>query len=149
MRLLAIVVVLELKVVEMLSNKKWAWSYILQITRGRGTYPLIPWASERWLDCQRDSYKRPRRICQLRRRIFSYIKINNHIIKLVNGQQPPYGVIYSLGSIELETLKTYIKTNLANKFIRQSKSPAGAPTFSYPLWPKVGRIPLTVRLRFQ
>ena len=53
--------------------------------------------------------------------------INNHTIELVNGQQPPYGSIYSLGPVELETLKAYIETNLANRFIRLSKSPAGAP----------------------
>ena len=29
--------------------------------------------------------------------------------------------------MELETLKTYIETNLANGFIRPSKSPTGAP----------------------
>ena len=52
--------------------------------------------------------------------------INDHAIKLVNGQQPPYGPIYSLGPVELETLKAYIETNLANGFIRSSKSPAGA-----------------------
>ena len=53
--------------------------------------------------------------------------INNHAIELVEGQQPPYGPIYSLGPVELETLKAYIETNLANRFIRPSKSPAGAP----------------------
>ena len=42
-------------------------------------------------------------------------------------KQPPYGPIYSLGSVELETLKTYIETNLANGFIRLSKSPADTP----------------------
>ena len=52
---------------------------------------------------------------------------NEHAIKLEKGKQPPYGPIYSLGPVELETLKTYIKTNLANGFIRASKSPAGAP----------------------
>ena len=31
--------------------------------------------------------------------------------------------------MELETLKTYIKTNLANGFIRPSKSPTRAPIF--------------------
>ena len=31
--------------------------------------------------------------------------------------------------MELETFKTYIETNLANGFIRPSKSPAGAPIF--------------------
>ena len=35
-------------------------------------------------------------------------------------------MIYSLGLVELETLKTYIETNLANGFIRLFKSPAGA-----------------------
>ena len=53
--------------------------------------------------------------------------INDHAIELVDGQQPPYGPIYSLGPVELETLKAYIETNLANGFIRLSKSPAGAP----------------------
>ena len=56
-----------------------------------------------------------------------YTRINDHAIELVEGQQPPYGPIYSRGSVELETLKAYIETNLANGFIRPSKSPAGAP----------------------
>ena len=54
------------------------------------------------------------------------IELNQYAIKLQEGQQPPYGLIYSLGPIELETLKTYIKTNLANGFIWSSKSLAGA-----------------------
>ena len=53
--------------------------------------------------------------------------INEHAIKLEEGKQLPFGLIYSLGPVELETLKTYIKTNLANGFIRPSKSPAEAP----------------------
>ena len=61
-----------------------------------------------------------------------YTGINNHAIELVDDQQPPYGLIYSLGPVELETLKAYIETNLANDFIRPSKSPAGAPIFSHP-----------------
>ena len=56
-----------------------------------------------------------------------YTGINDHAIELVEGQQPPYGPIYSLGPVELETLKAYIETNLANGFIRPSKSPAVAP----------------------
>ena len=52
---------------------------------------------------------------------------NEHAIKLEEGKQPPYRPIYSLGPVELKTLKTYIETNLANGFIRISKSPAGAP----------------------
>ena len=70
-----------------------------------------------------------------------HTRIKNHIIKLVNSQQPPYVPIYSLKSVELETLKTYIKNNLANRFIRPSKSPAGASIFfdqksdgSFRLW---------------
>ncbi len=51
--------------------------------------------------------------------------INENAINLELGKQPPYGPIYSLGPVELETLKTYIKTNLVNGFIRHSKSPAG------------------------
>ena len=54
------------------------------------------------------------------------IGINEYTIKLEEGKQPPFGSIYSLGPVELETLKTYIKINLANGFISPSKSPAGA-----------------------
>ena len=56
-----------------------------------------------------------------------YTKINDHTIKVVDGQQLPYGPIYILGPVKLETLKAYIKTNLANGFIRYSKSFASAP----------------------
>ena len=56
-----------------------------------------------------------------------HTEINNHAIQLVNGyQQPPYRPIYSLGPVELEKLKAYIETNLANGFIRPFKSAAGA-----------------------
>ena len=55
------------------------------------------------------------------------IGINEYAIKLEEDKQPPFGPIYSLGSIELETIKTYIKTNLANGFICSSKSPVEAP----------------------
>ena len=47
--------------------------------------------------------------------------INEHAIKLQEGKQPPYGPIYNLGPIKLNTLKTYIETNLANSFICLSK----------------------------
>ena len=56
-----------------------------------------------------------------------HIRINDHAIKQVKDQKPIYEPIYSLGPVELEILKAYIKTNLANVFIRPSKSPAGAP----------------------
>ena len=54
-------------------------------------------------------------------------ELNEHAINLEDGKQPPYGPIYSLGPVELETLKTYIETHLKTGFIRPSKSPAGAP----------------------
>ena len=55
-----------------------------------------------------------------------HTEINTHAIDLEEGNQSPYGPIYKLGPVELKTLKTYIETNLANGFIRPSKSPAGA-----------------------
>ena len=57
------------------------------------------------------------------------IGMNEHAIKLEESKQPLFGPIYNLGPIELEILKTYIKTNLANGFIRPSKFPIGAPIF--------------------
>ena len=53
--------------------------------------------------------------------------INKHAIELEEGKQQLFGKIYSLGPVELETLKIYIKTNLANGFIRPSKSPVREP----------------------
>ena len=55
------------------------------------------------------------------------IKLNEHAINLENGKQPPYKLIYSLGPMELETLKTYIETNLKTGFIQPSKFPADTP----------------------
>ena len=55
--------------------------------------------------------------------------INEHAIKLEEGKQPLFGPIYSLEPKDLETLKTYIEANLANGFIRLSKSPARALIF--------------------
>ena len=51
--------------------------------------------------------------------------INDHSIDLQDNKQPPYGLIYSLGPVELETLKTYIEANLASSYIRPSKSFVG------------------------
>ena len=53
-------------------------------------------------------------------------RINKYVIKLEESKQPLFRPIYSLGSVELETLKTYIKTNLAISFIRLSKFSTGA-----------------------
>ena len=57
------------------------------------------------------------------------IGINEYDIEMEESKQPPFGLIYNLGPIELKTLKTYIKTNLANGFIWPSKSPVRAPFF--------------------
>ena len=54
-------------------------------------------------------------------------EMNEHTIKLEENKQPLFRPIYNLGPMESETLKTYIKTNLVNSFIRFSKSPAEAP----------------------
>ncbi len=54
-------------------------------------------------------------------------RMNEHAIELIDGKQPPYGLIYALSPVELETLKAYIKTHLITEFIRPSKSPADAP----------------------
>lgn len=52
--------------------------------------------------------------------------INDHAIYLEEGKQPPYRPICSLGPVELETFKNYIKINLEDGLIRPFKSPAGA-----------------------
>lgn len=39
----------------------------------------------------------------------------------------PHGQIYNLLEVKLNTLKAYIKANLANRFIQQSSSPAAVP----------------------
>ena len=48
-------------------------------------------------------------------------ELNEHAIDLEDDKQPPYGPIYSLGPVELETLKTYIKSHLKTGFIQPSK----------------------------
>ena len=55
----------------------------------------------------------------------NYTNINDHPINRIDNKQLPYGLIYSLRPVKLEWLKTDIKTNLANTFIRPSKLPAG------------------------
>ena len=54
--------------------------------------------------------------------LLKYMVINNHAIELVDDWQSLYSPIYSLSFMELEILKTYIKNNLANGFIKPSKS---------------------------
>ena len=52
--------------------------------------------------------------------------INKQAIELQDDNQPPYGPIYSLRPVKLETLKTYIETHLKTGIIQPSKSAAGA-----------------------
>lgn len=52
-----------------------------------------------------------------------YIRINDYIIKLMDEYQLLYMPIFNLRLEELETIKSYIKTNLANGFIRSLRSP--------------------------
>lgn len=56
-----------------------------------------------------------------------HTKINDHAIMLIDDKQSSYKPIYRLKLVKLKILKTYIKTNLANSFIRPSKSPTDAP----------------------
>jgi hypothetical protein len=51
------------------------------------------------------------------------------LIDLEEGKKPSFGPIYSLPPGELETLRVYFNENLANGFIRHSKSPIGASIF--------------------
>jgi hypothetical protein len=51
----------------------------------------------------------------------------DHRIPLEEGTTPPYGPIYSLSPVELDTLRKYIDENLQRGFIRHSRSPCGAP----------------------
>lgn len=43
--------------------------------------------------------------------------INEHVIKLIDGKQSLYKSIYALRPIELDMLKTYIKTHFKIGFI--------------------------------
>lgn len=75
-------------------------------------------------------------------KLSAHTRINDHVINLVDSQQPPYSSIYSLGLVKLETLKIYIETNLASGFIQPSKSSAGAPILF--VWKLDGNLRLCV-----
>ena len=53
-------------------------------------------------------------------------------IELQPGKEPPYGPIYPLSPRELTALKEFLEENLEKGFIRESKSPAGAPILFTP-----------------
>ena len=50
-------------------------------------------------------------------KLLESLGINEYAIKLEKGKQPLFKLIYSLELVELEMVKIYIKTNLANGFI--------------------------------
>ena len=56
----------------------------------------------------------------------------DHAIELEPGKTPPFGPLYNLSEYQLKTLREYIDENLANGFIRPSKSSAGAPVLFTP-----------------
>lgn len=58
--------------------------------------------------------------------LLNYTIIKNYTFELIDDKQPSYELIYNLELIELEILKTYIKTNLANNFIKPFKFPINA-----------------------
>ena len=68
-------------------------------------------------------------LSKLAAKLPKHMKINDLAVELVNNWQLRYGPVYSLGSIELETLNSYIESNLVNSFIRLFKSPTGALIF--------------------
>lgn len=55
-------------------------------------------------------------------KLLEHIGINDHIIKIEADKHLLYGLINSLGPMELETLKTYIEIYLKPRFIQVSKS---------------------------
>lgn len=56
----------------------------------------------------------------------------DHAITLKEGSKPPFGPIYSLSQVELETLREYLERMLREGKIRPSESPAGAPILFVP-----------------
>ena len=59
-------------------------------------------------------------------KLLVHTRLNNYAINLEKDKQSSFGPIYSLKPVKLETLKTYIKTNLANGFIWPFKFPTNA-----------------------
>lgn len=53
--------------------------------------------------------------------LLKHSNISKHFINPELGKEPPYKPIHSLKPVELKTVKTYIKANLANGLIWLSK----------------------------
>jgi hypothetical protein len=56
----------------------------------------------------------------------------DHAIDLKEGETPPWGPVYALNEVELETLREWLKEMLWMGKIRPSKSPAAAPILFVP-----------------
>ena len=56
----------------------------------------------------------------------------HHAIDLVEGKTPPWLPIYSMSAKELAVLREYIESSLRKGWIRESKSPVGAPVLFAP-----------------
>ena len=54
-------------------------------------------------------------------KLIKHIRINNHYMNLIENEYPLYSLIYNLGLVELNILKTYIEAKLASSFTRPSK----------------------------
>jgi hypothetical protein len=55
-----------------------------------------------------------------------------HIIRLVDGKEPPYRPLYNLSANELSILRKYLEDSQAKGWIQPSTSPAGAPVLFVP-----------------
>ncbi len=66
---------------------------------------------------------------ELAMELLEHMGMNQYVIKLIDGKQSPYMLIYTLSPVELETLKTYIETQLKTGFIQLSKFLAGTLIF--------------------
>jgi hypothetical protein len=53
-------------------------------------------------------------------------------IELKEGESPPWGPIYPLSELELETLREWLKEMMKTEKIRRSTSPAGSPNLFVP-----------------
>ena len=53
-------------------------------------------------------------------------------IKLLLGKEPLYRLIYPLSQTKLAALRDFLEENLAKGFIRELKSPIGAPILFVP-----------------
>lgn len=62
-------------------------------------------------------------------KLSKYIRINNNTIKLIKSPQTLYKPIYSPKPVKLSILKTYMKLNLAQGFIKLFKSPENILVF--------------------